>query len=125
MPENALIRTVRKPGEAGTLKLVQQYGDRLVCVRYRYAPRIGKRYKTIELIIAEEDWQPPPRPAAASETRTKHPTTPIVPVRIHYSERNLQRQIKAIGGTWDANRKLWYAPEADIKKIGLANRIVR
>jgi len=50
------IRTVRKPGEPGTQKLVAKYGERLVSVRYRYDPQAGKRYKTVELIIAEEDW---------------------------------------------------------------------
>jgi hypothetical protein len=46
-------------------------------------------------------------------------------VRIHYSERELQRQIKAIGGKWDASKKLWFAPEEHIKRIGLTKRIVR
>ncbi len=32
------IRTVRKPGEPGTQKLVDRYGERLVSVRYRYDP---------------------------------------------------------------------------------------
>lgn len=53
-----LIRTVRKPGEPGTQKLIDRYGERLVCVRYRYDPAKGKRYKTVELIVAAEDWRP-------------------------------------------------------------------
>jgi hypothetical protein len=57
-----LIRTVRKPGEPGTQKLVARYGERLVSVRYRYDPAKGKRNKTVELIVAEEDWRPPPEP---------------------------------------------------------------
>jgi len=46
-------------------------------------------------------------------------------VRIHFYEEDLQRQIKAIGGIWDRNKKLWYAPEEYVKRIGLAKRIVR
>ncbi len=30
------IRTVRKPGDKGTQGLMQKYGERLVCIRYRY-----------------------------------------------------------------------------------------
>lgn len=51
--------------------------------------------------------------------------TPRVPVRIRYDEKDLQRQIKAIGGTWDARSKLWYAPEEYVKRIGLTKRVVR
>ena len=37
----------------------------------------------------------------------------------------LQRQIKAIGGRWDAGKKLWFAPEEYVKRLGLMKRIVR
>jgi hypothetical protein len=119
------VRTVRKPGEPGTQKLVAKYGERLVCIRYRYDPQTRKRYKTVELIVAEDDWDPPEVTDREAQPRPERPTTPIVPVRIHYTEKDLQRQVKAIGGTWNANKKLWYAPEEYIKRIGLTKRIVR
>lgn len=120
------IRTVRKPGEPGTQKLVARYGEKLVSVRYRYDPVRGKRYKTVELIVAEEDWRPPPEPRAESAAAAPRPrSTPRVPVRIKYYERDLQRQVKAIGGTWDPGKKLWYAPEEHVKRVGLGSRIVR
>lgn len=125
MAETMLIRTVRKPGEPGTQRLVRQHGDRLACVRYRYTPSLGKRHKTIELIVAEENWLAPSPQTKPAVAKHQAPTTPIVPVHIHYSERDLQRQIKAIGGKWDAGKKLWFAPEAYIKKIGLSKRIVK
>ena len=59
-----------KPGQKGTKLLLAQYGDRLVCVRYRYDAQRKKRFKTMrfktmELIIAEREWEPlPPRVAA-------------------------------------------------------------
>lgn len=100
------VRTVRKPGAPGTQKLVDQYANRLVCVRYRYDPKRHKRYKTVELIIDQEDWTPPEATAL-------------------HSEKELQRQIKAIGGTWNASQRLWYAPEEHVRRIGLTKRIVR
>ena len=30
------VRLTRRPGDAGTHKLLERYGERLVCVRYRY-----------------------------------------------------------------------------------------
>jgi len=119
------IRTVRRPGEPGTQKLVAKYGDRLVSVRYRYDAQKGKRYKTVEFIIAEEDWQPPVTSVLENRPQPERPSTPIVPVRIHYTEKDLQRQVKAVGGTWDAAKKLWYAPEEYVKRLGLTKRIVR
>ncbi|MEF3274571.1 MAG: hypothetical protein K6356_09260 [Chloroflexus sp.] len=47
-----------KPGQRGTKKLHAQYGDRLVCVRYRYDTENGRRLKTIELIVEEKAWTP-------------------------------------------------------------------
>ena len=51
-----------KPGQKGTKQLLAQYGDRLGCVRYRYDAQQKKRFKTVELIVAERG-KPRPRPA--------------------------------------------------------------
>ena len=48
-----------KPGRKGTKQLRAQYGDRLVCVRYRHDAQQKKRFKTVELIVAEWAWAPP------------------------------------------------------------------
>ena len=40
-----------KPGQKGTKKLAEEYGDALVCVRYRYDEAKQVRHKTIELIV--------------------------------------------------------------------------
>ena len=45
-------RLVRRPEQHGTRDLVAQYGEQLICVRYRYDPIRKKRYKTVELIVA-------------------------------------------------------------------------
>ncbi len=52
------IRRNLKPGRKGTKKLVDIYGDNLVCVRYRYDEKRKKRLKTVEIIIDETDWEP-------------------------------------------------------------------
>jgi hypothetical protein len=48
------IRSTVQPGQRGAKKLLTQYGNRLVCVRYRYDEQRQKRFKTVELIIEEE-----------------------------------------------------------------------
>ena len=52
--------TVR-PGQRGAKKFLAQYGDRLVCVRYRSDEQKRKRVKTVELIVGEWPWIPRPR----------------------------------------------------------------
>lgn len=51
-----------KPGQKGTKKLVVQYGDQLVAVRYRYDAARQRRYKTVELIVEESPWSPRIKP---------------------------------------------------------------
>ena len=47
------VRLNLKPGQKGTKQLLAQYGDRLVCVRYRYDAYRKKRLKTVEILVAE------------------------------------------------------------------------
>ena len=51
-------RLTLQPGQDGTRKLVEEYGDRLLYVRYRYDPVRKRRVKTVELIVEEVPWAP-------------------------------------------------------------------
>src|SRR2546427_13137583 len=53
------VRQHLKPGQKGTKQLLAQYGVSLICVRYRYDAQRKKRCKTVELLVAERDWEPP------------------------------------------------------------------
>ncbi len=122
------IRTVRRPGERGTQKLVAQYGERLVCIRYRYDQAKKKRYKTIELIVAQEDWRPPephPQEERAKQIAPRHFYTRRVGIRIEYHEADLRRQIKAVGGMWDPSERLWFIPEEEVRRLGLVQRVAK
>ena len=61
------VRLHLKPGQTGTKQLLAPYGDRLVCVRYRYDAQRKKPFKPWGSSSAERDWEPPqprfaPRP---------------------------------------------------------------
>jgi len=109
------IRSTVHPGQRGAKKLLTQYGDRLVCVRYRYDEQRQKRLKTVELIIEEEPWTPP---AAAP------PADVLVPVRLAWSEVTLRQQVKQVGGRWDPQRQVWEVRYAQAVALGLAERIL-
>jgi len=102
------------PGQRGTKKLHEQYGDRLFCVRYRYDRQRRKRYETIELIVEEAAWTPPPVPFAAKAT---------VGVRVALAEVELQRRVKQAGGKWNPARRLWELRYDQVIKLGIKGRI--
>ena len=98
------------PGQNGTKRLQAEYGNALVCVRYRLDGR--KRYTTVELVIDEQELPPP-------ATRLQD----IVAVTIGYQERALRDQAKKPGAHWDAERRVWLMPRSTAKAIGLEARI--
>jgi hypothetical protein len=106
-------RLILRPGQRGTKHLVAQYGDQLLYVRYRYDAQRRKRYKTVELIVNEVDWVPPP-PA---------PDT-IVAVRVAWGEADLARAIKAAGGRWNRTQKVWELRYDQVIALHLIDRVV-
>jgi hypothetical protein len=113
-----MMRTRLKlqPGMRGTKKLVTKYGNRLVCVRYRYDEAHGKRYKTVELIEEEVDWVPPAASAIAPER--------IVAVQVAYGETDVRQQVKAAGGRWNSVQKVWELRYDQVLRLGLTERLV-
>jgi hypothetical protein len=105
-----------KPGQKGTKQLLTQCGDRLVCVRYRYDAQRKKRFKTVELIVAEREWEPPP-PRVAADT--------IVGVRVGFAEVELREQVKQAGGKWNRTRKVWELRCERVVALKLEARMVR
>lgn len=48
-----------KPGQNGTRRLQEKYGDALLCVRYRYDDVRGVKLKTVEIIVDEKPLRHP------------------------------------------------------------------
>ena len=89
------------PGQKGAKSLQKIYGDAFVCVRYRYDVKKRKQYKTVEIIVSEKDWTPPP---------AKFPESEIVALKIGAAEKKLQAEVKEFGGRWNPERKVWLVP---------------
>lgn len=101
--------------QPGTKVLLKTYGDRLVCVRYRYDRAHRKRYKTVELIVEEAPWEPPPMVIA--------PDT-IVYIQVAWGEAAIARQIKQAGGQWRRDYKLWAIRYDQAEQLDLLDRMV-
>ena len=104
-----------KPGQRGTKTLTEQYGDALVCVRYRYDAATRTRIKTVELIVDKKQ---------LSSTKQSHKDKEIVAVQIAYGEKELGNKIRSLGGRWDTDVKLWYIPYGQVKGTELEKHII-
>ena len=96
------------PDQPGERRWAGEFGDRLVCVRYRLDARRQKRQTTVEIVVDEA-------PTLASVQ---------VGVRVGWAEKDLRQRAKAAGGTWDSMAGLWLMPLAVARQIGLTDRIV-
>lgn len=103
-----------RPGERGTRKLHARYGDRLVCVRYRYDEATGRRIKTVELIVDETEVEPT---APALDLARRY-------IVVRPEEVELRRQVKQAGGYWHPECVAWSLPYETIVTLGLTDRIV-
>jgi hypothetical protein len=109
------VRLHLKPGQKGTKQLLAQYGDRLICVRYRYDPARKKRFKTVELVVAERDWKPP---------RQRFPDDHVVGLRVALAEVAVRDRVKQAGGTWNPERRIWQLRYDRVVALGLKSRVV-
>ncbi len=113
-------RVTLKPGNKGTKKLVTQFGERLVCVRYRYDAVAQVRYKTVELVIEQLPWNPAQRARRQGAGPRRPPV--LVGLRVHFHEEQLRRRVKDAGGRWLPQEKLWVVPIGVARRLGLAHR---
>lgn len=110
-----ITRRTVYPGEPDSKKWQKLYGDKLLCVRYKYDYQNKKRITTIELIADEQDWQP---------NTTFIPKNKIVQLRINYGEAELARKVKSMGGKWNKVKKVWELGYGYVQALGLTKRIV-
>ncbi|MDD2847561.1 MAG: hypothetical protein PHP95_03810 [Desulfuromonadaceae bacterium] len=107
-------RLILKPGQKGTKKLTDKYGDALICVRFRYDAELKQRIKTVELIVEKTAWTPPP-PRYTADT--------LVPLRIEGYEKDLQAKTKEAGGRWNPEKQLWFVKYGKITGTQLEKHI--
>jgi hypothetical protein len=104
-----------RPGDRGTKKLAEFYGDRLVAVRYRYDPETGVRIKTAEIIVDEREYPP------AQEDLHPHD---LLLVEVGYQETTLRERVKKAGGRWSPNLQGWILPRHRVVKLNLQHRLM-
>jgi hypothetical protein len=100
------------PGQPGTKRWSTEFGEALVCVRYRHDLANGERIVTVELATHR----------AALRTRAKD--TDEVAVRIGWEETALRILARDQGALWDRRQRVWRMTRAQAKQLRLIDRIV-
>jgi len=109
------VRKTLRPGDPGTRRFARDWGERLVCVRYRVDPSKGLRYTTVEIVAsAPKAWRPPGRPAPSA----------LVYVRTGGDEWELKQRLRAARAIWEPELKVWRLRYEAAVKLKLRRRIL-
>ncbi len=108
-PQDAwVVLSTFRPGDKGTRRLLRDWGERLVCVRYRYNAARKMRLKTVEIVVDEAAW--------------KRKSDADCGVEIRSWEKELRDAIVAAGGKWNRELGMWVLAKGKAKKLGLERR---
>jgi len=111
---NRIIKKL-KPGNPGTLRWKEQFGDKLLCVRYRLDESGEKRYTTVEILVD----------VRATKKKSPAESDRMVFLRAGVGEKDIQKLIKDAGGKWNSQERFWMLPYNKVKALNLLPRIVR
>lgn len=95
------------PPQPGTIKLAQQYGESLLCVRYRHDASGLRRITTVELVVGE----------AAVIGHRAH--SRLYAVHIAQTDEGMRQQAQGRGASWDPQSRQWIMNGALVKALGL------
>jgi len=104
------------PEQPSTKKFGDRYGDRLVCVRYRYDTGQRRKITTVEVVVDESPWEPDPQ---------RIPVNKRLSLNVGYRETEVRNAISAAGGRWDTRQKVWKLAHKEVVALGLTDRIVQ
>ncbi|MDO9093550.1 MAG: hypothetical protein Q7U99_13050 [Rubrivivax sp.] len=105
------MRVVKKlgPSSRGAIRLREQFGETLICVRHRVDAKAKVRFTTVELLVNR----------AAIKIRSEQ----LVEVRIDWDEQSLREIVKQAGARWDSKARAWRMPRRLAGILRLTNRL--
>ena len=98
-----------KPSQRGAIKLARNYGDELLCVRYRENSDGTERLTTVELVV--------------ERVVIQKRDDPVVSFKLKQDEIDLRRRAMAKGAKYDGQNYMWKLRRSEVLRMGLKNRI--
>ncbi len=93
----------------------EKISERLVCVRYRDDAEGQRKITTVEIVMEERPWHPAPK---------RIPDDTLLSLRVEYGEVEIGKAVRAAGGEWYPDQKVWKLPHKAIAALGLTDRII-
>lgn len=115
-----VIKTIR-PGQKGSKRSMEEWGDRLVCVRYRRSADKTQTLTTIEVIADARKSLPQGQSQVAFLNAQRKE---IVAFFVRVEELDVRAKVKQKGARWSPQLKLWLLPRECVVGLGLFDRIV-
>ena len=105
------MRVVKKlaPTNRGAIRLSEQFGKSLICVRHRVDAKAKIRFTTVELLVGKA-------PIKARSER-------LVEVKIDWNEQSLREIVKQAGAKWDGKGRVWRMPRRLAGILRLTDRL--
>ena len=105
------MRVIKKlaPSSRGAIKLAEQFGETLICVRHRVDAKAKFRFTTVELLVGRAP--------------IKVKSQKFVSVQVDWKELSLRQVVTEAGARWDANAKVWRMPKRLAGILRLTDRI--
>ena len=107
-------------GMPGTKKYLERYGEKLLCVRYRYDEKTQEQVTTIECEVNRKLY--PKLNAEVQRKLYSHPSRHVLE-KVEYHEEELRRKIKMNGGIWIKDKRMWKIPYHKVYELDIKNRI--
>jgi hypothetical protein len=102
------------PGQPGTKRWKNKFGDDLVCVRYRYDELLQKKATTVEIIVERGNLEKRPH---------KIPGNKLMNIKVDFRENRIISIIMKAGGRWNRLDKVWKLAYKEVVALGLEKRI--
>jgi hypothetical protein len=102
-------------GSPGTAKYCRQFGGALECVRYKYDAGLKRRRITVELVVEEKEWR---------KNTLRIAPNAFIKIRVDFREKEIRHLVKAVGGRWNAEERVWEVQYREVVALGLADRMV-
>ena len=106
------VGRVLKPGAPGTKRMMREFGDRLLLVRYRYDALRCRSIKTVEVIVDEKYWDPD-----ASANRK-------VILDIAPGGDDNWEKVRQAGGQFDRKTWCWELSYRKARDLNLLDRVI-
>ncbi|MCQ3829807.1 hypothetical protein HXX02_10155 [Microbulbifer elongatus] len=117
-----IIKTI-KPGDDGSKRYHEKYGEQLCAVRYRRSPCKKTVYTTIEIIVAQREAFQQGQHKRTSSPHLTH-SSEWVAVKVAYDETELRAAVRRMGGRWSNQAKAWVVKRSMAIRRNIGHRIV-